>query len=198
VEGDDWVRGLRKTASEAREAKAVPRILVINGHSNAGKTTLCAWLGSELGFTVVDCDKGGIDSAGLRVAWDAVERGDAGPLREELVSRGHDAVVDWPYNPPHGFSMVRALRAASIPAWWLDADVVAAETSFRRRGTGSVDAFRHHALAVGLQRNQVHALYGSRYLVTLGPGGARMDPRAIWDAIRAAEGWPVAAGSTSG
>ena len=173
----------------------MPRILVINGHSNAGKTTLCAWLASERGFTVVDCDKGGIDSAGLRVAWDAVERGDAGPLRKKLSSRGHDTVFDWPYNPPHGFSMVRALRAANIPAWWLDADAVAAETSFRGRGTGtgSVEAFRHHAFAVGLQRNQVHALYGSRYLMTLGPGGARMDPGAIWDAIRAVEGWPAAA-----
>ncbi len=65
-----------------------PRILVVNGHSNAGKSFFCSWLASAHGCTVVDCDKGGIDAAGLRVPWDAVAAGDASPLRAELASQG--------------------------------------------------------------------------------------------------------------
>jgi len=135
---------------------------------------------------------GGIDAVGLRAAWDAAGGGDAAPLRSALDGRGRGTVIDWAYTPPHAFPMVRALQRAGIAAWWLDADAAAAEGSFRRRGTGSPWDFFHHAFAVGLQRNQIQALYGARYLLALRAGGRREEPEEIWRAICAVEGWDAA------
>jgi hypothetical protein len=166
-----------------------PRILVVNGHSNAGKSFFCSWLVSAHGCTVVDCDKGGIDAAGLRVPWDAVAAGDASPLRAELASHRRATVIDWPYNPPSGFTYVEALQAAGIPAWWLDADPAAAEASFIGRGQGDIEDFYRHARAVDLHRERIRALYCRRYMVTLHSDGRRERVEDIWGAVCAVEGW---------
>ncbi len=114
------------------------RILVVNGWSNAGKTSVTRWLSEQRGFDRVDTDEREIDSKGLRFSWTKVENGDATALRDELVSRATDTVFDWPYTPPGGFALVLALQAAGVPVWWFDADPEAAKQSFDARAQGNL------------------------------------------------------------
>jgi hypothetical protein len=173
----------------------IPRILVINGHSNAGKTNFCAWLANEAGFLHVDCDdtagSRGITGHGLRTAWDElVFRGDATLLQREITQHGRSVVLDWPYNPqPACFAIVRTLQAAAIPVWWLDADRRAAQESFQKRARRTIGEFTAHADLVDQYREQLTALYAGRFVVALRVDNSRLQPNTIWDAIRTAEGW---------
>ncbi|TMB33959.1 MAG: ATP-binding protein [Deltaproteobacteria bacterium] len=173
------------------------RILVVNGWSNAGKTSVTRWLSEQRGFDRVDTDEREIDSKGLRFSWTKVENGDATALRDELVSRATDTVFDWPYTPPGGFALVLALQAAGVPVWWFDADPEAAKQSFDARAQGNLKnpqqgiQANFASLRRGIEswHTVLLHLYGRRFLRTLFAGGTRMPPLRIWDTICAVEGW---------
>src|SRR5439155_23039908 len=121
---------------------------VVNGWSNAGKTSFCLWLEKLHGFVHVNADKNGIDKHGLRAVWDKAGAGDASELKAVLEQRSRATVFDWPYPPPAGFPFVQALQRAAVPVWWLDAEPAAAHRSFLERAEGNVDDFTRLAAAI--------------------------------------------------
>jgi len=181
-----------------RYTGSVPaRILVVNGWSNAGKTSLCEWLAKERGFAHIDADHGGIDTHNLRATWTKVEEGDGAAFRDELQGRSSDVALDWPYNPPDALRLVVALQNAGIAVWWLDADPQAAHESFRHRAKGAMKSiaqgiqanFDAHSAANQLWHPVVQRVYGERHLRTLHTDGGRLSDEQIWTTICATEGW---------
>jgi hypothetical protein len=165
------------------------RFLVVNGWSNAGKTSFCEWLAKERGFDHVDCDKDGIKKSGLRSSWNKVEQGDATALRDEPQGRPKSTVIDWPYNPPWDLTLVVTLQNAGIPVWWFDADPQAAQKSFDERGEGNPQDFAAHSQANQQWRTAVARIYGERHLRTLHADGSRLSREQVWTTICAREGW---------
>jgi hypothetical protein len=169
------------------------RILVVNGVSNAGKSTLREWLVETLHFRSIDCDdvtgRSTIDGLGLRVQWTSAEYGNPEPFIHELARRDGDWVMDWPYNPPDSFSIVSALQGLGVCPWWLDADLERARQSFLDRARGELSEFDDHAASIRVHRVVIQAVYGPRVLLTLDGTGARTPPQEIWSAICRMERW---------
>jgi hypothetical protein len=173
-----------------------PRFIVINGHSNAGKTDFCKWLAGEKNFEHIEVDADGLEKSGLREAWDAFYAAcDPGRLLASVREREKSVVMDWPFNPPNCFEHVTALRIAGVPAWWFDADRGAAHLSFVNRAETSKDPSQHlenfilHASCVDAWRGFLPSLYASRYVQVLHPNGQRIPKAALWDIMCRVEGW---------
>jgi hypothetical protein len=168
------------------------RVLVVNGWSNAGKTSFCNWLEKMHGFVHVNADKNGVDKHGLRAVWDKTGAGDAKEFKAVLEQRSSATVFDWPYPPPGGFPFVEALQREGVPVWWFDAEPDAAWQSFVDRAEGNPDDFKRLAEAIQKHDGEVKAKYGDRLLQTLKRDGSwfcRLPPSEIWKRIRAKEGW---------
>jgi len=160
-----------------------PRVLVVSGLSNAGKSTYCDWLKREKGFEHVDTDRGGIDRFGLRSDWDKLEcQYSASPLIEQATQRGRRIAIDWSY-PPNGhcLKMIRALGNAGASTWFLYADPAAARTSFIARKEGLLADFDRQAAQIAQRLESIRVIYGSRFVKTLGSDGSRMSPSRIFE-----------------
>jgi hypothetical protein len=175
----------------------VRRILVVNGWSNAGKTTFTRWLEANRDFDRVDFDEGEIVTMGLNEAFAKADAGDATALRQELDGRPKDTVIDMPYLPPTGFPFVLSLQTAGVPAWWFDADPDEAQKSFSARAQGDLKNpeqgvqanFTRLRAAIERWHAVIQHMYGTRFVRTLFAGGARVPTRRIWETVCAVEGW---------
>jgi len=159
-----------------------PRVLVVSGLSNAGKSTYCDWLKRGKGFEHVDTDHGGIDRFGLRSDWDKLEcQYSATPLIEQATQRGLRIAIDWSYPPnDHCLEMIRALGNAGASTWFLYADPAAARSSFIARGQGLLADFDRQAAQIAQRLELIRVIYGSRFVKTLMRDGSRMSPSEIF------------------
>lgn len=168
-------------------------ILVINGYSNAGKSTFSRWLANRCNADLFNNDEGDIEKCGLREFWHEVENYNSAKLIGLLSVRDKPIILDWAYPPySHCLRMVRALMAVDIPVWWFDADAIQARESYARRGNQTLElrSFDNQSNMIEACRSEILPLYGDRFLCTLDASGKRMSCEQILQRIRGIDALP--------
>lgn len=153
-------------------------LLVINGHSNAGKSTFVRLLADTYGVNAVDADHD-YSLGGLRDAWETFLSGDTSALLSAVATRRAPTVLDWPYRHDGCLPLVQRLLAAQVPVWWFDADDERGRESFLKRGQGDIADYDAQVAWISPRRHQLRLIYGARWLVTLPATGERMPSESI-------------------
>jgi hypothetical protein len=171
------------TLRPKRYDMSLPRQILIAGIPSAGKTYYGDWLAFHHGFLHIDDLSGGrLRLYGLHEAWEhSLLRHDARPFIAELEKRDRPAMLNWGF-PLDSLPFVRLLKHEGLALWWFDADVKTARREHIRNGRDA-KAFDAQVADIAAHRTQIDTLFPPNVLQVLAPGGERMPPEAIFEAM---------------
>jgi hypothetical protein len=161
-------------------------IILLAGIPAAGKSTYACWMQKHERFLHLDVERPGVlTEAGLQAEWDAIFRKnhDTGALVAALRGRGSRVVIDWGF-PPCWLTVINALQAQGVDAWWLDGDRHSSRRAFLARGTGSLGDYEAQMTAISEGWADIAATFRDKVIRTIESGPSYVPEPEFYARIR--------------
>lgn len=137
-------------------------VLLLSGIPGSGKSTFGRWLQEHRGFVHVDMEADGLDTHGLRQAWQQF-LGDPSSrvFCRQLFSLPRPVALDWGF-PVTCLPLVGALQQQGVRAWWFTGDRLFARMNFQNAKGSDPRPFDCQYANISAHWSAISPVFGDR------------------------------------